>query len=109
MKKSTPNQSQNHNPRKRNDPRYERVLIGERLVPMQAQHVDQVAATEDRPLSWWNEMSSDPRCPRCFLRLRDGRRPHFCRWNVAREGPRDPDPPVVRVPIYRWVRKDGPR
>ena len=111
MKKSNPNQSHNHNPkrRKKNDPRYKREIVGYRLIPMQAQHVDQIDATEGSP-TWWNSVAKGPRCPKCFLRLRVGRSTHFCRWNIAREGPRDHDPPILRVPICRWVlRKDGSR
>jgi len=108
MKKSNPNQSQNHSlkRRKKNDPRYKRVLVGHRLVAMQAHHVDQITAAETRPGSWWNECNSNPRCPKCFLRLREGRRDHFCRWNVKREGPRDSAREILRVPIYRWFLRD---
>lgn len=110
MKKSNPNHNQNHNLklRKEDDPRYERVVVGYRLIPMQAHHVDEIAAAEGRTdlkTAWWNALSTRPRCRKCFLRLPEGRKTHFCRWNFQQEGPRDPSPKMRQVPIYRWVLK----
>lgn len=104
MKKSTQTQSQKHNsnPRKKNEALHERVIVGYRLVPMQAHHVDEIDAAEGR-MAWWNNVSKRPRCPKCFIRLPDGRSSHFCRWNVRREGTRDRDPKMRRMPIYEWV------
>ena len=48
--------------------------------------------------------SGQSRCPKCWLL--NAQPGHFCRWNVAQEGARDPNPPMRFVPIYRWV-KDG--
>jgi hypothetical protein len=108
MSKSNSNQSQNSNPkpRKKNDPRYERVVVGHRLVAMQAHHIDEIIALEGKDLrkAWWNEQPGLLRCRRCFGVLPENRR-HFCRWNIAQEGPRNPDPPIRQVPVYRWVLK----
>lgn len=103
MSKSNPNQSQNSNlkPRKKNDPRYERVIVGHRMVAMQASHVDEIALAEARARGAEYQPAPGVRCPRCFLKSM--RPQHFCRWDIAAEGPRDPSPPMLRVPVYRWV------
>lgn len=110
MSKPTPNQSPSHNPkpRKKNDPRYVRVVVGHRLVAMQASHVDEIALIEAR------QRGDDrfhpvhgPRCSKCFVR--NPRAGHFCRWNVEQEGPRDPAPKMRQVPVYRWVLREEAR
>lgn len=112
MQTSNPNQSQNRNPnrRKKNDPRYVREIVGYRLVPMQAHHVDEIDAAEGRTDSrkaWWNALSNRPRCRKCFGRLPEGRSTHFCRWNVKNEGSRDSAREMLKVPVYRWVLREG--
>jgi len=111
MSKSNPNHSQNPNPkpRKKNDPRYERVVVGHRLVPMQVRHVDEIAAAEGRTdpkTAWWNALGAGPRCSKCFIRLSEGRKTHFCRWDFKQEGPREPSPQMRQVPVYRWVLRE---
>lgn len=56
-------------------------IIDYRLIPMQASQLD-----------------GSPRCPKCWLK--NAKADHFCRWNVQREGPRNPNPQPVRKPIY---------
>ncbi len=56
-------------------------IIDYRLIPMQASHIDDA-----------------PRCPKCWLK--NAKPGHFCRWNIQREGPRDPRPQPVRQPVY---------
>jgi len=80
-----------------------RIVVDYRLVAMQASHVDAIARAEQ---SQYLNPDHLPRCPKCFLLLR--RSQHFCRWNVAREAPgRDPNPPMRREPIFRWVKDDS--
>lgn len=105
MKKSNSNHTQNRNPkpRKENDPRYRRVVVGYRLVAMQADQVDEIARMEgrgDQP----NVVDGRLRCPWCFLKGGiEGR--HFCRWRTE-GGARPLGGPIRRVPIYRWVLKE---
>jgi len=111
MSKSNTHKSQNSNPnpRKKNDPRYKRVIVGYRLVAMTADQVDQISEMEGRTdprTAWWNAISKGPRCRKCFLRLPEGRKTHFCRWDIKQEGPRDPKPAMRQVPLYRWVLKE---
>ena len=110
MSKNHSNKSQNNNPkpRKKNDPRLKRVVVGYRLVAMQAHHIDEILRIEgkDPGNAWWNEQPGLLRCHKCFAVLTEGRKTHFCRWNIEREGPRDPDPKMRQVPIYRWVPKE---
>jgi hypothetical protein len=100
MSKLNSHKNQNHNSktRKENDPRYERVVVGHKLVPMQATHVDDIAVSEGR------EVMHGPRCSKCFLK--NARAGHFCRWNIENEGPRDPAPRMRQVPIYCWVLRE---
>lgn len=105
MSTSNPNQSQNRNPkpRKANDPRYRREVVGYRLVAMQADQVDEIARAEgrgDQP----NVADARLRCPWCFLKGgTEGQ--HFCRWRTAR-GDRPLGGPIRQVPVYRWVSKE---
>lgn len=99
----------NNHPRKGKRPGWRKVIVGYRLVPMQAHHVDQIAELEGRTdprTAWWNAISTRPRCRKCFLRLPEGRKTHFCRWNFEQEGPREGDPQMRQVPIYRWVKSE---
>ena len=110
MSISKPNHSQNHNPkpRKKNDPRYVRVLVGHRLVAMQAHHVDEIAVSEARQRG---DDKFQPlhggRCSKCFLK--NPKAGHFCRWDIQNEGPRDPAPKMLQVPVYRWVLREEAR
>lgn len=108
MSKSNLNNSQNSNPnpRKKNDPRYERVIVGYRLIPMQAAHVDEIAIIEARQRGddKYQPMHG-PRCAKCFLK--NPKAGHFCRWDIKNEGARDPAPKMRQVPIYRWVLRKG--
>jgi hypothetical protein len=94
------NQSDNPKPRKPR-PGYKRIVVGYRLVAMQASHVDAIARAEGGAGS----LQSQPRCPKCFLLLRHPE--HFCRWNIEREGPgRDRNPAMRKQPIFQWVKDD---
>ena len=77
---------------KKQNPKPKTRIVGYRLIPMQASQVDQIAAAEGR------HVVPGPRCPKCWLK--NARKGHFCRWNIEREGPRDPNPQPVRQPIY---------
>jgi len=67
---------------KKQSPKPKTRIIGYRLIPMQASQLD-----------------NEPRCPKCWLKNAKAGE-HFCRWNIEREGPRDPNPQPVRQPIY---------
>jgi len=107
MSNSNPNpKNQPDNPKPRKPrPGYKRIVVGYRLVAMQASHVDAIAHMENRGGAP-NVVSHLPRCPKCFLK---GAKPgHFCRWDVAREAPgRDPNPPMRQEPLFRWVKDDS--
>ena len=114
MSNSNPKNRQNHNPkpRKKNDPRYVRVVVGHRLVPMQAHHVDEIADREgrtDHRTGWWNDLTAGPRCSKCFRRLPEGQKGHFCRWDFKQEGPRETTLKMRQVPVYRWVLREEAR
>lgn len=105
MSNSNPNpKNQPDNPKPRKSrPGYKRIVVGYRLVAMQASHVDAIAFAEGYSGVRKNPL---PRCPKCFLLLR--RPEHFCRWNIEREAPgRDPNPPMRQEPIFRWVKDDS--
>jgi len=95
--------NKSHNPnlrgaiRKSNDPRYKRVLVGYRMVPMASSHVETPAGKTRCQLCWLLNATT----PTPGQKAKD----HFCRWNIAAEGPRDPNPPMRQVPVYRWVEK----
>lgn len=105
MKKSNLSQNQNSKPRrKKNDPRYKRVVVGYRLVPMTAEQVDEVARMEGRG-DQRTIVDGRLRCPWCFLKGGvEGN--HFCRWRTE-NGVRPVGGKIRRVPIYQYVLKDG--
>lgn len=84
----------NSNNKDKNSNKTQTKIIGYRLIPMQASQVDAIAQAEGR------YVRPGPRCPKCWLKLKDAKQKHFCRWNIEREGPRDPDPKPYRQPIY---------
>jgi len=105
MSTSNPNQSQNHNPkpRKASGRRHRRVVVGHRLVAMQADQVDEIARMEGRG-GQPNVVDARPRCPWCFLKGGiDGK--HFCRWRTA-SGVRPLGGTIRQVPIYRDVPEE---
>lgn len=108
MSKSSSHKSQSSNPkpRKKNDPRYERVVVGYRLVAMQADQVDEIARMEGRNVHpKWHASVLDGRlrCPWCFLKGGvQGK--HFCRWRTA-SGERPVGGAIRQVPIYEWRLK----
>ena len=83
-------------------PGYKRIVVGYRLVAMQASHVDAIARLEVYR-GYEGVLGHLPRCPKCFLK--GAKSGHFCRWNVAREAPgRDPNPQMRQEPIFQWVK-----
>lgn len=109
MSKSNLNKNQNPNPktRKKNDPRYERVVVGYRLVPMRADQVDEIARAEgrDRSPKWHsNVVDKRLRCPWCFLKG-GVKGKHFCRWRTA-DGVKPLGGKIRQVPIYEWRLKE---
>ncbi len=99
MAKLNPNPKHNDNqtaPRKPR-PGWHRIVVDRKAIPMQAHHVDEIARMEGR------FVASGPRCECCWQK--NPKPGHFCRWNITREGDgRNPDPPILWVPVYRWVR-----
>ena len=105
MSKSNSNKSQNSNPqpRKKNDPRYERVIVGYRLVAMEADQVDDIARSEGRG-QHPTVVDKRLRCPWCFLKGGvEGN--HFCRWRPA-SGEKPLGGKIRQVPIYEWLLKE---
>ena len=89
-------------PRKKNRPGWRRVVVGYRLVAMQASQVDDIAIAEAQASGAKNyRPMHGPRCSKCFLK--NAKPGHFCRWNIEQEGTRNPNPQIRQVPIYEWV------
>jgi len=105
MNTSNSNKSQNNNPNpsKEHDPRYERVVVGYRLVAMQASQVDEIAQAEGRG-HHPSVVDARPRCPWCFVKG-GGEGKHFCRWRTA-NNVRPLGGNVRQVPIYEWRLKE---
>lgn len=103
MSKFNLHKSQNLNlqPRK-GDARYERVVVGYRLVAMEADQVDDIARTEGRGKNA-NVVDQRLRCPWCFLKG-GVRGKHTCRWRPA-SGEKPLGGKVRQVPIYGWRLK----
>jgi len=103
MSKIDLSKNPNHNPNKKDDPRYERVIAGYRLVPMRADQVDEVARAEGRGNNF-NVKDKTPRCSYCWLKTSDKK--HGCRWRTKTNKNVLPDGgPVRQVPIYEWRLK----
>jgi hypothetical protein len=107
MSKSNTHNSSNHNPkpRKKNRPGWRRVVVGYRMVPMQASHVDEIAIAEARARGdhKWMPMAG-MRCSKCWLK--NPRAGHFCMWDIPNAIPPAHNLPMRQVPIYKWVGPD---
>lgn len=97
MKNNNPNpNSKNQNSHARKGKK--RVLVGHRMVAMQANQVDEIARMEGRG-QHPNVVDQRLRCSWCFLKT-DGK--HSCRWRT-KNNIQPLGGPVLQVPLYEWV------
>lgn len=97
------NQNPNHNhptsTRKSKDPKYKRIGVGVRQIPMTAAHVDALDARRQDG----RYVARGERCPLCWLKS-EQLRGHFCAKRI--ENAVDPDkPPMLEVHVWGWVPK----
>lgn len=85
--------------RKRKDPKYKRVKVGTRLIPMQPAHVDALASTKAES----KYSARGERCLHCWLKS-EQLKGHFCAKRVEAQGPKTTDPPMLELPVWEWVK-----
>jgi hypothetical protein len=105
MSNNPKSKNSNPTPRKKNRPGWRRIVVGYRMVPMQASHVDDIAIAEARARGDknWQPMAGH-RCSKCWLK--NAKAGHFCMWNMPGAIPAPGNLPMRQVPIYQWVGPD---